>query len=331
MVAFIIRRNTKKHFWQTIASNSGYSIALKSDGTVVGTGLDNKFNVSTWKGIVGIATLKSGPYGLKSDGTVVFNNWCGDTRTIQLKGMPLKDIVEICDWDGGDLVLMSDGRISTVEDLEEEDIKEKKREDFKKLLSWSNIVAIKSGIHTVGLRSDGTVAAFGDNMCGQCDVSDWRDIVAIAIGSYHTVGLRADGTVVAVGKNISGQCNVSDWRDIIAIAAGDNYTIGLKTDGTVVHTDSDTYLQEDISEWKGIHAITADKECAVGLKADGTVVTTDYYSQEIISDWNGIVAIAAAEGNIVGLRSDGTAVAVGTNTFGECNVSGWRDLMLPKR
>ena len=70
------------------------------------------------------------------------------------------------------------------------------------------------GFHTVGLRADGTVVAVGWNDYGQCDVSDWRDIVAVSAGAWHSVGLRADGTVVAVGDNERGQCKVSDWRDI---------------------------------------------------------------------------------------------------------------------
>lgn len=68
--------------------------------------------------------------------------------------------------------------------------------------------------HTVGLKSDGTVVAVGDNKYGQCNVSDWRDIVAIAAGCAHTVGLKSDGTVAAVGDNEYGQCDVSGWRGI---------------------------------------------------------------------------------------------------------------------
>ncbi|WP_242295075.1 RCC1 domain-containing protein, partial [Bacillus cereus group sp. BfR-BA-01381] len=40
-------------------------------------------------------------------------------------------------------------------------------------------------------------------------------IVAIAAGCAHTVGLKSDGTVVAVGENTYGQCDVSSWRNIL--------------------------------------------------------------------------------------------------------------------
>ncbi|MEH7252026.1 RCC1 domain-containing protein, partial [Neobacillus niacini] len=59
-----------------------------------------------------------------------------------------------------------------------------------------------------------TVVAVGLNKHGQCNVSSWRDIVAIAAGCAHTIGLKSDGTVVAVGDNEYGQCDVSSWRGI---------------------------------------------------------------------------------------------------------------------
>ena len=46
------------------------------------------------------------------------------------------------------------------------------------------------------MKSDGTVVATGDNDLGSCEVSDWKDIVAISAGEFCTVGLKSDGTVV---------------------------------------------------------------------------------------------------------------------------------------
>ena len=39
-----------------------------------------------------------------------------------------------------------------------------------------------------------------------------------------------------MGRNEHGQCNVSGWRDIVAVAAGCAHTLGLKSDGTVSRT-----------------------------------------------------------------------------------------------
>ena len=103
---------------------------------------------------------------------------------------------------------------------------------------------------TIGFRVDGTVLACGKNDDGQCNVSGWKDIVAVAAGNAHTVGLKSDGTVVACGQNASGQCDVSSWTDIVAVAANGFHTVGLKSDGMVVACGDNYYGQCNVSGWK---------------------------------------------------------------------------------
>jgi len=66
--------------------------------------------------------------------------------------------------------------------------------------------------HVVAVLGGGRVLAAGDNIRGQCDVEQWRDVVAVAAGSTHTLGLRSDGTVLATGNNDDGQCDVGGWE-----------------------------------------------------------------------------------------------------------------------
>jgi Regulator of chromosome condensation (RCC1) repeat len=95
--------------------------------------------------------------------------------------------------------------------------------------------------HTVGLKSSGTVAAVGDNDCGQCNVGYWTGVSQVAAGNYHTVGLKSDDTVVAVGDDYSGQCDVGSWANIIQVAAGRFRTVGLEDDGIVIATSLVTH------------------------------------------------------------------------------------------
>ena len=69
-----------------------------------------------------------------------------------------------------------------------------------------------------------------------------------------------------------------------------------------------------------------------GLKADGTVaaVGDNEYGQCDVSGWSDIVAISAGGYHTVGLKSDGTVIAVGNNDCGQCNVSGWSGLKTKK-
>ena len=192
---------------------------------------------------------------------------------------------------------------------------------------WKDIVAVAAGnAHTVGLKSDGTVVACGQNASGQCDVSGWKDIVAVAAGGAYTVGLRSDGTVVACGYNEYGQCDVFEWTDIVAVAAGGAYTVGLRSDGTVVACGYNEYGQCDVSEWTDVVAVAAGRIHTVGLKSDGTVVACGQNAsgQCDVSSWTDIVAVAANGFHTVGLKSDGMVVACGDNYYGQCNVSGWK-------
>lgn len=93
-----------------------------------------------------------------------------------------------------------------------------------------------SGHHSLGLRADGSIVAWGDNTHGQCDVPvPNAGFAAVAAGSSHSLGLKADGSIVAWGDNSSGQCSVpAPNSGFIAIAAGDSYNLGLKADGSIV-------------------------------------------------------------------------------------------------
>ena len=183
--------------------------------------------------------------------------------------------------------------------------------------------------HTVYLKKDGTVAAVGEDYYGQCDVSDWMDIIAVSADGTHTVGLKSDGTVAAAGSNLSGQCNVNDWTDIVSISAGDSYTVGLKADGTVVASGDNYYGQCDVSDWTDIVAISAGRDITVGLRLDGSVISVGNNAGVMggVDDWKNIIAVSVGDKHIVGLKADGTVAAVGNNFDGQCSVSNWADIV----
>lgn len=178
--------------------------------------------------------------------------------------------------------------------------------------------------HLVALKADGTVVATGNNDYGQCDVSDWKDIVAVDAGKNHTVGLTKYGTVVATGDNHKNQCDVSEWRNIKAVVAGGDYTIGLKADGSVVVAYSYTYGDESYSSfvckaknWIDIVDISGSSELLVGVKSDGTIewVGNDFRVIERFVDWNNIVDVDVYNCHCVALKSDGTVISDGVQHY----------------
>ena len=71
---------------------------------------------------------------------------------------------------------------------------------------------------------------------GQADVPDnLTNVVAISAGGLHSLAMKSDGTVVAWGQNEVGQCSVpANLTDVKAISAGGVQSLALKNDGTIV-------------------------------------------------------------------------------------------------
>ena len=242
----------------SVAAGDYHTVGLKSDGTVVVAGdysYAGGWGVSGWTDIVAIAGGGRHVVGLKSDGTVVVGGETGE------------GVDDVSDW--RDIVAVAAGRLHTVGLKSDGTVVATKFDNSwgarrgrdtsaydrgqSEVDDWTDIVAIEAGkYHTVGLKSDGTVVAVGDNEYGQCDVSDWTDIIAVAAGELHTVGLKADGTVVAVGRNNYTQINVSGLSDVVQIAAGGLHTVALKADGSVVSIGARKQGQGNACDWTNI-------------------------------------------------------------------------------
>ncbi len=71
--------------------------------------------------------------------------------------------------------------------------------------------------------------------------------------------------------------------------------------------------------------VAAGAAHTVGLRADSRVLAVgrNTYGQCDVGGWSSIVQIAAGGDHTLGLKSDGTVVAVGRNDYGQCNVGTW--------
>ena len=143
------------------------------------------------------------------------------------------------------------------------------------------------GEHSLGVKADGSVAAWGRNDIGQCNVPpNLGRVLAVSSSGDHSLALRADGTVAAWGRNDLGQCTVPPGLSVVsAVAAGTLHSLALRADGTVAAWGSD-----------------GSGQCSgsVGLA--------------------NVTAVAAGNTHSLALKSDGTVVAWGDNNYGQGNV-----------
>ena len=96
----------------------------------------------------------------------------------------------------------------------------------------NSVIAIAAGdVHTVALKNDGSVVAWGGNTSGQSTipVAAMSGVTGIAAGFFHTVALKNNGTVVVWGDNSYGQRNVpvAAQSGVTAIAAGEGQVVAL--------------------------------------------------------------------------------------------------------
>jgi alpha-tubulin suppressor-like RCC1 family protein len=216
--------------------------------------------------------------------------------------------------------------------------------------------------HTVALKNDGTVLAWGFNVWGQVTGTSTTDepysamaspvilegqvlsnLTAIAVGSVHTVALKNDGTVVAWGANYYGQVTGTTTSNspspqtaiaspvtmggqvlsgVTAIAAGTVHTVALRNDGSVVAWGDNAFGQTIVpfAAQSGVTAIAAGRAHTVALKNNGTVVAWGTYNgTNVPVGLNGVTAIAAGSIHTLALKSDGTLVAWGDNDAGQVN------------
>lgn len=213
-----------------------------------------------------------------------------------------------CEKCGGDMVLTEGGSVAVCKRCGNRRDRSAMSARLNAIIRCSRGIIAAGESHVVGLRLDGTVLAAGENQDGQCNVSGWRDIVAVSAGRYHTVGLKADGTVVAVGGNSWGQCEVSGWRHIAAISAGSLYTLGLRWDGTVVCAYGGLKDVKFTRSWRDVAYFATNGFAAV--TKDGKVLTDLYTLAETITGWRDVLYYDQSDGHALAGLSDGTIKAV---------------------
>jgi serine/threonine protein kinase len=254
----------------SIAAGSFFSMALKSDGTVLAWGDDTAGQTNIPADVADISAIAahgSHALALRSDGTVAA--W-GDNRDGQ-SDVPagLSGVTAVAAGDGFGLALKSDGTVTAWGN------------DSDGATSvpagLSRVTAIAAGDRNcLALRGDGTVVTWGWNIGGQLDVpAGLSDVIAISAGGTQSLALKRDGTVVAWGYDgsIANLTEVpTDLTDVTAISAGFTHNLALKRDGTVVAWGDDTDGRADVpAGLADVIAIAAGGTQSLALKRDGTI------------------------------------------------------------
>lgn len=256
-----------------------FSIGLRTDGTLMATGLNNygQCNIVDWSNIVMVAASSFHTVGLRANGTVVA---AGRNDSGQCNVAGLNGIVLVAPGYYHTLAARSNGTVVSIGAA---------FAGQGNVAGWRDIVGLAAGsIHSLGVKADGTVVAAGSTNDGKLEVGGWRSIVSLAAGSDHSVGLQADGTVVAVGRNNLGQCNVQTWTNIVQISALSWQTLGVTATGIVRSTGENNWGQQAMNGRGGGIAVAAGEHFSIALRPDGTLfhAGANEYGQRYATNWN---------------------------------------------
>jgi hypothetical protein len=252
---------------EVIALAGGYkhSLALKSDGTVVGWGYNYAATPpASLSGVSAIAAGSNHSLALKNDGTVVA--WGSNSYGQASPPADLRGVIALAAGFNFSLAVKSDGSIIGWG--------ENNHGQANPPTDLSGVIALACGErHGLALKNDGTVVGWGDNYYGQANPPvELSQVTAIAAGSQYSLALKSDGTVVAWGINTNGQATPPvDLNGVIALAAGDSHNLALQSDGSIVawgyNSSGQTSLPADLREVSVIGA-GAYHSLAVQVKAE---------------------------------------------------------------
>jgi alpha-tubulin suppressor-like RCC1 family protein len=163
--------------------------------------------------------------------------------------------------------------------------------------------------HSLALRADRTVCAWGENSLGQLGDGSGMDrdlpvkidglsrIVVLSSGHHHGIALKDDGTVWTWGSNSHGQLGDGTTQDqfspvqvaglagMIAVAAGESHSIALKEDGSVWAWGAgdvgqlgnggfeDSVVPVSVGNLAGVPGIASGANHAFALEVDSDVCT----------------------------------------------------------
>ena len=179
--------------------------------------------------------------------------------------------------------------------------------------------------HTCGVRTDGSVACWGQDLFGEATPPS-GEFSSVSAGGFHTCGVRTDGAVACWG-DIAGQDTLPSG-EFSSVSAGLGYTCGVRTDGAVACWGDDLFGQATPPSGE-FSSVSAGIGHTCGVRTGGAVVCWGYnedaegnVSGQATPPSGEFSSVSAGLSHTCGVRTGGAVACWGSNEDAEGNVSG---------
>lgn len=320
--------------WQSI-SHSGtgdHTVAIKSDGSLwawgynyygqLGDGTtDNKYvptQIGTDTDWASVSTGRNSTFALKTDGSL----WAWGSNSWGVLGM---------------------GSTSSISSVPVQ---------VGTATDWASVMTNYN--HTVALKSNGTLWAWGSNSYGELgdgtttsstspiQIGTATDWASVAAGDSHTLAVKSDGTLWAWGRNNYGQLGDSTTTDQhvptmigadtnwTVVSGGKQFSAALKDDGTLWtwgyylgaaqgSSSNPTVVPTQIgsdTDWSSLS--TNYSYYGLAVKSDGSLWKWGYARSPSLLSSNSVwTSVAIGNNYQVALQADGTLWTWGKNPYGQ--------------
>lgn len=179
-------------------------------------------------------------------------------------------------------------------------------EEFVPAVAGTSVISISAGgMHSMAIKEDHTLWAWGNNSFGQlgddttegdhnganksAPVQIMNDVIAVSAGWYHTTAIKSDGSLWAWGNNDKGQLGdgttvsrpapVKVMEDVVSVSARNTHTLAIKKDGTLWAwgNNKECLLGDNTNENRltpvkimdNVVSVSAGRDYTMAIKKDG--------------------------------------------------------------
>ena len=204
---------------------SGHVVAVCDGGGLEWLSKAPSFDLPQGSDFVGVSINSQCVFGIRSNGSVAVGGDCAYRKEVE----HWRSVEELAAGEYHVAARIADGSVLFA-------CSPYALDAFRNAQWRRDVVQIVSGRDcTLGLTSSGTVLFAGPEGDARSGVTEWSDVVSIAVEGMYAVGLTSSGTVLLAGDQERsldrGRSEAAAWTDVVAIACGSACIIGLFHDG----------------------------------------------------------------------------------------------------